>query len=359
MATKTDRSSALGQPATRRRITIYDLARTVEASPATVSMVLNDKWQENRISHQTAERILEAARTAGYSANRRARGLRLAQSGLAGMIIPQYQNRFFAEMSEAFEAEARKRGLCPIVVSTKRVPATEIEVVETLLAHQVETLFLAGATDAAPLNQRAQQAGVRCINIDLPGSGAPSVVTDNRGGARMLTSRLRERMRPNPQTLADRLHFLGGPNEEYATQERIAGFREALSATEDYLGTISVCGYEPDQAAIAAEQLYQQLGRLPAGLFVNSITAFEGVVSFLKTLPKASFDDVTIGCFDWNPFATFLPFPVVMVAQDVEKMMTEAFQLAESGPIDSSTLVAVPPRLIETQLSPDFQTPKT
>ena len=205
---RTNNPDAPEVPAAHRKMTIYDLARRVEASPATVSMVLNDKWRENRISPHTAERILAAAQKVGYTANRRARGLRLAQSGLAGMIIPQYQNRFFAEMSEAFESEARQRGLCPIVVSTKRDPEIEADVVETLLAHQVESLFLAGATDVAPLNQRAQQAGVRCINIDLPGSGAPSVVTDNRGGARMLTSRLCERLAPNPTVPADRLFFL-------------------------------------------------------------------------------------------------------------------------------------------------------
>ncbi len=335
----------------QRKVTIYDLARTVEASPATVSMVLNNKWQANRISTQTAERILAAAQAAGYSANRRARGLRLAQSGLAGMVIPQYQNRFFAEMSEAFETEARKRGLCPIVVSTKRNPAMELEVVETLLAHQVESLFLAGTTDAAPLNRLARQAGVRCINIDLPGSGAPSVVTDNRGGAIRLTSRLRQRLGDTPRTSANRLFFLGGTTEDYATQERVAGFRDALKTDPDLVGTISLCGYEPDQASACAEALCRELGRLPAGLFVNSINAFEGVLRFFKTLPMASFDNVTVGCFDWNPFITFLPFPVIMIAQDVETMMAEAFQLAESGNDDASTLISVPPRLIDAELS--------
>ena len=57
---------------------------------------------------------------AGLLKDLKARGLRLSRSGLAGMIVPHYRNRFFAGLAEAFEAEARSRGLCPVVVSTER-----------------------------------------------------------------------------------------------------------------------------------------------------------------------------------------------------------------------------------------------
>ncbi len=337
----------------RRKATIYDLARVVGASPATVSMVLNGKWRANRISPVTAERILAAAREADYSVNRSARGLRLAQSGLAGMIIPQYQNRFFGEMAEVFEAEARQRGLCPIVVSTQRDASTETEVVETLLAHQVESIFLAGAVNPTPLNEAIRRAGVRCVNVDLPGPGAPSVVTDNRGGAEMLAERLLRQRRPTGHTAADRFFFLGGRGEDHATRERVAGFEAAITAAglEPSDGVTRICGYDPDQTARAIAEIYSELGRLPAALFVNSITAFEGVVRYFKSLPSDSFDDVAIGCFDWNPFAQLLPFPVVMVAQDVERMIAEAFRLSEDQTrnLNGEILVSVPPRLIEAE----------
>ena len=98
------------------------------------------------------------------------------------MIVPHYRNRFFAGLAEAFEGNARSRGLCPIVVSTHRNPANEVKVTETLLAQQVEFLFIAGVHRPDPLNDLCHCA-VRCINIDLPGPLAPSVVSDNRGGA--------------------------------------------------------------------------------------------------------------------------------------------------------------------------------
>ena len=104
-----------------RRSTIYDIAAATKASPSTVSLVLNGSWTRYRIKEDTAKRVLKAAQDLGYAVNMKARGLRLSRSGLAGMIIPHYRNRFFAGLAEAFETDTRQRGLCPIVVSTQRL----------------------------------------------------------------------------------------------------------------------------------------------------------------------------------------------------------------------------------------------
>ena len=100
------------------------------------------------------------------------------------MIVPHYRNRFFAGLAEAFEAEARDRGLCPIVVSTHRNPGNELKVTETLLAQQVEFLFIAGVHNPDPLNDLCRAAAVQMRQHRSAGPRAPSVVSDNRGGAR-------------------------------------------------------------------------------------------------------------------------------------------------------------------------------
>jgi len=50
-----------------------------------------------------------------------------------------------------------------------------------------------------------------------------------------------------------------------------------------------------------------------------------------------------VGCFDWDPFAAHLPFEVTMMRQDVDKIISEAFALADNH--DTATphpLVVVP-----------------
>ncbi len=263
-----------------RRSNIYDIAEATQASPSTVSLVLNGAWARYRIKEKTANRVLKAAQDLGYSVNMTARGLRLSRSGLAGMILPHYRNRFFAGLAEAFEANARQRGLCPIVVSTQRDEAIEASVTNTLLSQQVEFLFIAGASNTKTLNALCRTASTPCINLDLPGSDAPSVVTDNYAGAYALTEKLiatQLKRRTAPRELL----FLGGFAGEHATERRIAGFRDAIAASAvGVTPEVFCCGYGSSSVREALLACFKSLGRAPDGLFINSITAFEGLLQF-------------------------------------------------------------------------------
>jgi LacI family transcriptional regulator, fructose operon transcriptional repressor len=331
------------RPAHGRKTTIYDIAVAAEASPTTVSLVLNDSWRRYRIKQETATRVIECAERLGYAVNLKARGLRLSRSGLAGMIIPHYRNRFFAGLAEAFEGEARSRGLCPIVVSTHRHPDNELKVTETLLAQQVEFLFFAGVRDPNPLNQLCRTADVRCVNIDLPGSGAPSVVSDNRGGARLLTEVMLDKLLARGADVSD-IFFFGGVPDDDATASRVLGFEDALAAHGITVASdaIDCCGYGPSNAAQSLAKRFAQLGRLPSGLFVNGVTALEGALRFTSTLPREELRAIVFGSFDWDPFAAYLPFDVTMVRQNVELMIAEAFTLIDTYGKDPTALVVVP-----------------
>ena len=129
-----------------KKATIYDLSLLSGASASTVSAVLNGSWRKRRISEETANKILSLAKTHRYTANLQARGLRSSKSGLIGLLVPIYDNRFFSSMAQTFEGQARKRGLSPMDVSGRRDPEEERLTVETLIAYSIDALFIAGAT---------------------------------------------------------------------------------------------------------------------------------------------------------------------------------------------------------------------
>jgi LacI family fructose operon transcriptional repressor len=87
--------------------------------------------------------------------------------------------------------------------------------------------------------------------------------------------------------------------------------------------------------------------RLPSGLFGNSITAFEGIAQFANGVSTAPLGDCVVGCFDWDPFAAQLPFILVMMRQDAETMMEEAFASLDAAKQAERSVVVVP-LLIET-----------
>src|SRR5437867_957411 len=103
------------------------------------------------------------------------------------------------------------------------------------------------------------------VNVDLPGTKAPSVISDNYWGAAQLTSTLIARSKGNTSRERDRLYFLGGAPGDYATQRRIQGFTDTLTARFGALDPeqIRTCGYEVTAAQDEISKLYSQLRGLP------------------------------------------------------------------------------------------------
>jgi LacI family fructose operon transcriptional repressor len=329
----------------RRKATIYDIAVAAETSPSTVSIVLNGHALRYRISEETADRVVETARRLEYHVNTKARALRLSRSGLAGMVVANYRNRFFAGLVEAFEMKSRSEGLCPLVASGQRDPMTEFEVTDVMIKQQVEMVFFAGVKDPAPLNAMCRAEGIRCVNIDLPDTSAPSVVTDNRQGARLLTECILGRV---VRQGADHpsLMFIGGRKGEYATEERLLGFYDGNKDIRPSLKHEILCGYTPEESYDRMKQFYVNADFLPDALFVNSIASFEGVLKFLLELEREEYNKIIVGCFDWHPLAAALPFVAGMIEQNASAIIDAAFD-AIREPMDSgSRIVKVQPRLI-------------
>ena len=332
----------------KSKSTIHDLAALANVSASTVSAVLSGNWRERRIGEATARRIERLATSHKFTVNRQASGLRTGRSGLIGMIIPLHDNRFFSSMAQVFERLARQRHWYPIVVSTLRDPALELETVRTLISYRIEHLVVAGATDPDSVSRLCIGHGVAHVNVDLPGTMATSVISDNYWGAQQLAQALIDRSRPQRSAARNKPYFVGGLASDYATRRRMDGFSDAVVARFGSVDPLQIdaCGYEPDLAEAAVRALYQRLKGLPRALFVNSTIALEGVVRFLMALPREELERCTFGSYDWDPFARVLSFPVLMVRQNVEGLLEEAFRVIDQGSHDEVRVVEIKPELM-------------
>ena len=330
-----------------RRPTIYDVATSVGASPSAVSSVLNGTWRQRRISASLAERVQAEAIAQGYALNLQASTLRRETSRIIGMIVPKYDNRYFGAIAERFETMARARGLFPVITCTQRDPDLEAEAARAMISHQVTCLVATGTTDPDRIADLCKAAGVRTINLDLPGRKSPSVISDNFTGARDLTRCILGHL----DTKADRdapLLFIGGRAQDHNTLERIRGFRAAhaevgRAVAEDH---IVPCGYAPEKTEHALDIFLTYGSRLPAGLFVNSTIALEGVVRWLRTHRRDGNAAPRIGCFDYDAFAACMAGTVAMVRQDVPMLVDAVFRLVDEEPPPHAPWIEIPTMLV-------------
>ena len=145
----------------------------------------------------------------------------------------------------------------------------------------------------------------------------------------------------------DAVCFLGGVRK-YATEQRLAGFREALAPHTPVADEhIVCCGYDPEAARLAMAALYQRLGGLPRALLFSSGITLQGAIRFLRGLPDAELAQCSFGSYDWDPYAECLRFPVHMVRQNVEGLMAEAFRAIDGDGLRAGQVVQVRPQLVE------------
>lgn len=314
-----------------KKITIYDLADLTGVSASAVSAILNGNWKKRRISAKLAEKVTQVAQEQGYAVNRQASLLRKKKSRVIGMIVPKYDNRYFGSIVEKFEEMARERGLFPIITCTRRDPELELEAVRTMLSWQVEWVIATGATQPDEISELCSQAGVHTLNLDLPGTLAPSVISDNYTGAKALTDRILHNAEKRFGQKVS-LTFVGGRRNDHNTRERLRGFHDAHQQQGVLVSAknIFIEGYSPEhvQAALCdftppADGIY--------GLFVNSTISLEGVIQWLAAKRQTGTRQPPMGCFDWDPLVPLLGHDIDMVRQDVPAMLEAVFSVIDSG----------------------------
>ncbi len=326
-----------------RKTTIYDLAELTGASASTVSSVLNGSWKKRRISEKLAEKILKVAEEQGFSLNKQASALRSDRSKIIGMIVPKYDNRYFGSIVEHFEKMARERGLFPIITCTQRDPILEVEAASAMLSYQIDWMIATGATDPDKITAMCAQAGVPTLNLDLPGTLAPSVISDNYSGAKELTHRVLENCEKRAGE-AKSLIFIGGRSADHNTKERLRGFIEAHKergiALEEK--NILTCGYGPEKTENALKKYNQQGNKIISGMFVNSTISLEGVMRWMATSDYIGEKQLAMGCFDWDPFVALLGENIEMVKQDVPAMLEAVFKIIDTGSAEKQ-VIEIPP----------------
>src|SRR5919107_1046216 len=90
-----------------KEITIYDIARELNISPATVSRGLNDHQAVNK---NTKKKIFNMAKEMGYRSNTFASNLRRQRTNTIGVIVPRLNSNFMSSVIAGMEKVANDAG---------------------------------------------------------------------------------------------------------------------------------------------------------------------------------------------------------------------------------------------------------
>ena len=198
------------------------MAARAGVSFTTVSHVLNGT---RRVSEAARQRVESAVAEMGYAPSAVARALKMSETHILGVIVPNITNPFFAELTRGIEDRCRNTDYSVFLCNTDDDPAHQARYLQRLFERRVDGLLLAAAAgDASALVSRLAASRVPTVVVDrdIPGLAADRVRVDHQAGAARAVEHLL-------QLGHRRIACLGGPPEFAVSRARVAGWRQALA----------------------------------------------------------------------------------------------------------------------------------
>lgn len=112
-------------------VTIKDLAARLGVSPSTITRALADS---PRISAKTKNLVRNAAEEMGYTADKAAKTMRSRESTLIGLIVPDIENSFYAQIAKAISEVCNQNGFQLMLAVSDDRPDVEEKHIQELFS---------------------------------------------------------------------------------------------------------------------------------------------------------------------------------------------------------------------------------
>jgi LacI family transcriptional regulator len=152
------------QDNTIKKVTIYDIAKKVGTSVATVSRVLSNS--NYPVSKEIRQKILDAANKMNYSPNLLGRMLKKSESKDIGVIIPTISNPFYPQLILGIETEARKLGFNIILCNSFRDVSNEKKYIDFLYQKQIKGIILSSIGEDHGFINNYCANGLKIVGFD-------------------------------------------------------------------------------------------------------------------------------------------------------------------------------------------------
>lgn len=286
---------------TVKKTSLNDIATKLGVSKTLVSMVLNNKGNDNGISKETQKRVKDLAEKLNYKPNLFARGLRIGKSNIIGLIVADISNPFYAKIARKVEDYCNKFGFNIIVCSSDEKNDKESNLIQVLKYRQVDGLIISTTQDKTIDFEEMHKEDYPFVLIDrdIENFKANKVMVNNKTGSLELMNHLLEQKHENIALLKI------SPNYLSTIKQRSDAYIEALTqkgfnVNDNYIFNIPFNDVE-NSTINAIEHIIKNKPEITALFVTNNNLAVAALKAFNKfkvNIPNdmafASFDDIDL-----------------------------------------------------------------
>lgn len=304
-------------------ITIEEIADKLGISHATVSDVLNDKWQEKGISEETKEKIVSTAGKLSYRRNIIARSLVTRQTKVLGLITQCVTYSFFPEIARGIEDTAREHGYKVLLCHSDDIPDREAEEIELLREHRVAGLIITPAHDRDNVDifLGLQKDRIPFVLVDkyLEGLECNFVGTDDRQGAYEAVTHL-------IKLGHKRIAYIMGEKNASSTRDRLKGYQDALRDNNLIFDPQMIAGGDGfiEEYGYKAAQKLLALDKRPTAIFAITDMAAIGALQAITDSGLRVPEDIALIGFCDNKGSSTLSVPLTTVRQPAREIGRQA-----------------------------------
>ncbi len=301
---------------------LQEVAQRAKVSIATVSRVLN---KSDKVVPETRAVVQQALRELGYRPSRVARRLRMkdGRAHLVGLIIPDIQNPFYAEIARGVEDAAYAAEYALLLCNSDENPEKERFYLNVMLSESVDGIVLPpfDDTDTAVIEIAATGMPVVCVDRSMAKLKTDLVEVDNHRGAFEAVSHLLAKGH-------EHIGLIEGRSQVSTSRERRRGYLDALAEREIAVrkDLMRAGDFKQDSGRILANELLA-LRKPPTALFVCNNLMTVGALATIHQRGLRVPQDVAIVGFDDLPWAEALDPPLTVVRQPAYEVGREAMEL--------------------------------
>jgi DNA-binding LacI/PurR family transcriptional regulator len=302
--------------------TIKDLAHELNVSVSTISRALQNHQD---IKPETKKAVLELARKLNYEPNHVAQSLRIKKTNTLGVIVPEIAMHFFSSTLSGMQEYAAQHGYTVMICQSMESVQVEKSNIHTLVANRVDGLLisLSSGTENVDHLQQLIDKNIPIILFDR--------VCDELDVSKVVVDDLQASFGAVDyliQTGCRRIAYIGGPESLYISNQRLTGYRRALTKhnirlSEDW---VIHCNDLHSDPVTATHQLLG-LPEIPDAIFcVNDPVAILAM-QVLKEKHINIPDEISIIGFTNEPVSRFIEPSLTTVSQPSYEMGQTAARL--------------------------------
>lgn len=334
-----------------KKVSIKDIASAAGVSPTTVSIVLNGRAREMKISESMSVKIEKLAEKMQYRPNHFAKGLRTGKTNTIGLIVDDISNYFFGHLAKVVEEEADRKGYTVMFCSSENNEGKSRNILNMLVDKHMDGYIIAPTAFMLPELEKLISENRPTVLIDryFPDLSSNYVTVDNFSGSLEAVTHLARKG-------LKKIALITNDTDQLQMKQRIDGYMKGLEenripADDSLIKKIPFGWPEAKQIKELVQFFSKQKGKIEAVFFTSNNLGVAGLEAF-SILGIDVPEQVSMLCFDDNDLFRLGKPGITVMSQPIKQMAKKAVevlvkQIEQAG--TELSHVVLPTHLVERE----------